>query len=87
MQNNMTMDALIIILGVIIAYFVFVALAVVLARIMFPKIDIDESELLEIGVLKMKKNAKGLKRKVVNQLNKKYSIESGKMPTGYTMQH
>lgn len=79
------MEALIIILGVIIAYFVFVALAVVLARIMFPKIDIDESELLDIGVLKMKRNAKGIRRKVADKLNK--TIPAGKIPTGYTMQH
>lgn len=79
------MEALFIILGVIVAYFVFVALAVVLARIMFPKIDIDESELLDIGVLKMKRNAKGMRRKVTDQLNK--SIPSGKITTGYTMQH
>lgn len=79
------MEALIIVLGVIVAYFVFVALAVALARIMFPKIDIDESELLDIGVLKMKHNAKGMHRKVADQLNK--SIPSEKIPTGYTMQH
>lgn len=79
------MEALFIILGVIVAYFVFVALAVVLARIMFPKIDIDESELLDVGVLKMKRKTKGMRRKVADQLNK--SIPSGKIPTGYTMQH
>lgn len=83
----MTMEALIIILGVIVAYFVFVAMAVVLARIMFPKIDIDESELLDIGVHRMKKQTKSMRRKVADQLNKKYPIPSGKIPTGYTMQH
>ena len=77
------MEALIIILGVIIAYLVFVALAVVLARIIFPKIDIDESELLDIGVVKMKRHAKGIRRKV----NQKYSIQSGNVSSGYTMQH
>lgn len=78
------MEALIIILGVIVAYFVFVGLAVVLARIMFPKIDIDESELLDIGVVKMTRRAKGMRRKVADQLNKSIS---GKIPTGYTIQH
>lgn len=79
------MEALIIILAVIVAYFVFVALAVVLARVMFPKIDIDEAELLDIGVLKMKRNAKGLRRKVTDQLTK--SIPSKEISGGYTMQH
>lgn len=81
------MEALIIILGVIVAYFVFVALAVVLARIMFPKIDIDESELFDIGVLKMKHNAKKMRRKAMDQMKKTYSIPSGKISGEYTMQH
>lgn len=75
------MDALIIVLGIIISYVAFMALAVGLARVMFPKIDIDEAELLEIGVLKMKSKAKKLKGKVVGQFRK---IPTGKISSGYT---
>src|SRR5690606_3389247 len=75
------MDALIIVLGIIIAYVAFMALAVGLARVMFPKIDIDEAELLDLGVLKMKSKAKKLKGKVAGQFRK---LPSGKIHSGYT---
>nr|PZN53309.1 MAG: hypothetical protein DIU61_09760 [Bacteroidota bacterium] len=80
-QKRKGMNALIIILGIIIAYVAFMALAVGLARVMFPKIDIDEAELLDLGVLKMKSKAKKLKGKVAGQFRK---LPSGKIPTGYT---
>jgi len=79
----MTMEALMIILGVILAYFVFVALAVVLARMIFPRIEINEDELLGIDNLKMKR--RNNKNKSGNSLQKKYSLHHGKISTGYTM--
>jgi hypothetical protein len=80
-QNQKVMDALFIVLGIIIAYVAFMALAVGLARVMFPKIDIDEAELLDLGVLKMKSRAKKLKGKVAGQFRK---LPAGKIRTGYT---
>ena len=81
LQNQEVMDALIIVLGIIIAYVAFMALAVGLARLMFPKIDIDEAELLDLGVLKMKSRAKKFKSKVAREFRK---LPGGKMQTGYT---
>jgi hypothetical protein len=52
------MDALIIICGIILAYIAFVTITIALARIMFPKIEIDDRELIGEGIVKFADNVK-----------------------------
>lgn len=60
------MDALIIILGIILAYVAFVTITIGLARVFFPKINIEESELVGDGIVKFADN---VKKKVRSKIN------------------
>lgn len=60
------MDALIIILGIILAYVAFVTITIGLARIFFPKINIDDSELVGDGLVKF---ADTVKKKVRSKMS------------------
>lgn len=60
------MDALIIILGIILAYVAFVTITIALARVFFPKINIDDSELVGDGIVKFADN---VKKKVRSKIN------------------
>lgn len=52
------MDTVVIILGVVFSYFVFVSLAVVLAKMIFPKIELEEDDFLSKDLLIRKKSRK-----------------------------
>ncbi len=60
------MDALIIILGIILAYVAFVTITVGLARIFFPKINIDDSELVGDEIVQL---ADKVKKRVRSKMN------------------
>lgn len=70
------MNALIIILGIILGYIAFVTITLVLARLMFPKIKIDDSELMGEGIVKIAENVKKMRSKIVlpTSPSKKYSL-------------
>jgi len=69
------MNALIIILGIILAYVAFVTITIGLARLMFPKIDIDDNELLGDGIVNLANNVKKMRSKMVSPAQpKKYSL-------------
>lgn len=78
------MEALMIVLGVVFAYLVFVGLAVVLARMIFPKIEIGEDELIDARTLSFGKHARTKKQRHQPRGEKKYSLRTRKLSTGYT---
>jgi hypothetical protein len=68
------MDALIIILGIILAYVAFVTITIALARIMFPKIEIKDSELIGEGLVKLTDKMKRIRSNIrTTSYQKKYS--------------
>lgn len=68
------MDALIIILGIIFAYVAFVTITIGLARIMFPKIEIKDDELIGEGLVKLTDRVKKIRSKISSTAYpKKYS--------------
>ncbi len=60
------MDALIIVLGIVLGYVTFVTITIGLARLMFPKINIDDNELLGEGIVKLANNVKKMRSKIVS---------------------
>lgn len=60
------MDALIIVLGIVLGYVAFVTITIGLARLMFPKINIDDNELLGEGIVKLANNVKKMRSKIVS---------------------
>jgi hypothetical protein len=79
------MEALMIVMGIVFAYLVFIALALVLARMIFPKIEIEEDEFLDMGFISRKESKKVRSNKSGSRYRKNYSLRSGKVSTGYTM--
>lgn len=68
------MDALIIILAIILAYVAFVTITVALARVMFPKIELKESELIGDGLVKLTNRIKKVRSNIrTTSYQKKYS--------------
>ena len=69
------MDALIIVLGIVLGYVAFVTITIGLARLMFPKINIDDDELIGEGIVKLANNVKKIRSKIGSPSHsKKYSL-------------